>query len=108
MTDLASLIERVEAAEGPDEILSTAICDYFAGDKRARRHVTGSIDDALALVDRVLPGEAVSMSAAFARATVSVNGIYHPRNEVWAKSPPLAIVLALLKAVEAHPTQTPL
>ena len=102
MTELSSLIARVEAAEGPDEVLSTAICYYFAGHRRARRHVTSSIDDALALVDRVLPDEALVMSAAFKRANVSVNGIYHPRNDVWGKSLALAITLALLKAVEAR------
>ncbi len=100
MTELSSLIARVEAAEGPDEVLSAAICDYLAGHRRTRRHVTSSIDAALALVERVLPGEEVCMSAAFKRATVSVNGIY--QNDVWAKSPALAIVLALLKAVEGR------
>ena len=102
MTDLAALIKRVEAAEGPDEILSRAICDYFAGDRRARKHVTGSVHDALALLDQVLPDEEIAMSVAFRRATVSVNGVFHPQNEVWAKSAALAIVLAMLKAVAAR------
>jgi len=102
MTDLAALIKRVEAAEGPDEILSRAICDYFAGEERARKHVTGSVRDALELLDQVLPDEEIVMSMAFRRATVSVNGVFDPQNEVWGKSAALAVVLALLKAVQAR------
>lgn len=65
MTDLPALLSRVEGASGPDDALNVAIWAalwerYPVAEEIAIRKVlpnfTGSIDAALALVERKLPG----------------------------------------------------
>lgn len=60
MNDLPSLLERVELANAPDRVLAREIGEYFGA---AAGHFTGefdgcteSLDAAIALVERVLPG----------------------------------------------------
>lgn len=68
MGDLTELIERVKAAKGPDRELDYALCDQFLEykERRMARVKTGydyttSVDAALALVERVLPGWAYDL-----------------------------------------------
>lgn len=65
MTDLSELIERVEKATGPDRELDAAIAAHFdlpygprpvGGSEWLSAHFTASVDAALELVERELPG----------------------------------------------------
>ena len=78
---LSALLERVEACQGPDRALDAAICrltrytseqpdgtwlDTFEGGYRHTINppaLTASVDAALALIGRVLPGWLVSIDA---------------------------------------------
>lgn len=65
MSDLMELLERVKAATGPDRELEYAlVCHFFGADEGLLHEIhginlyrlTASIDAALALVERKLPG----------------------------------------------------
>jgi hypothetical protein len=105
---ITDLIERVEGATGPDRALDTAIERALFGDEpitegwQGTLEYTASLDLALALCERVLPGWRVSVA--------------HERNGEWsaflitedcdtakayAPSPALALILAMLRALQA-------
>jgi hypothetical protein len=139
MSDLESLLERVKAASGPDRMLDDALHWQFSdwnniGGWWREHKVTGarerfssgfspeaftaSIDAALALVERVLPGFVLRVQTA--DPTCSEHSPYRkceailaPRlhnDEGWqigikvayAPTPPLAILAALLTALIAQ------
>lgn len=115
MTDLSSLIARVEVASGGDFDLDTDIAKRFGchtipiGDGiREYPRVTSSIDAALTLVERLLPGWAAQcLFAGNANAVLlykpTVPFSSAPRGDsgpLDRPTPALAILLALLKALE--------
>lgn len=133
MTDLQSLLERVEKAEGAsselDEAVALALCDehrfaQLAGATdgvgcmmyRYGHHafhsalrVTASLDAALALVERVLPGWAVDITrfsrTGLGRARLWQN--YDGLREYCcdrAATPALALLAAMLKALISQAT----
>jgi len=126
---LEALLQRVEAAEGPDRDLDADIVLWrhpeLAEWPRSDRggwvspewglisppeHFTASVDAALALVERVLPDVERIDVIAFP------NLVHRGRAEVWldgdtrvvanAKTPALALIAALLRALIAS-TPTP-
>lgn len=124
MADLSSLIARVEAATGPDRELDARLdalarnrtgfrwgghyydCDQLVGAGGDDVFpYTSSVDYALALVERLLPGWAVSLTwqpslnppIAYCRIGMAVM-------PTKGRTLPLAILSALLKALEAQPT----
>ena len=70
MADLTALIERLEKADGPSRELDAAVCRYLVGSPADHWYglhgdfitdglapaITASIDAAVALAERVLPG----------------------------------------------------
>ena len=127
---LTSLLSRVRAASGPDRELDADICAHLYGGARVSfdyniqvredpkgmlvetdaelgspPHITTSIDAAVALVERVLPGAntvGVEKNPKGATAYVARNYVHsgHWMTEVDAATPPLAILAALLSALE--------
>jgi hypothetical protein len=111
MVDLAKLdelIARVEKATKPDREIDLALWDVFvrkwtglpyeAGSAEAGPY-TESMDAALGLVERMLPGWSVSIyryTDSLAQAAVGSQEAYG-RHE--AITPPIAILLALLRAL---------
>lgn len=128
---IEDLVERVRKATGPDYELDPdilAACGMLINPKAVHRdygrwpdeappfyripHVTGSIDAALALVERVLPGRDIDLElretmihGAVLRVT---DAIIYPLRESgggavrgYGNSPPLAIILALLTCLDA-------
>jgi hypothetical protein len=104
---LVPLLERVKAATGPDRALECDLVEAFISASEAGAHFnfdlaayryTASIDAALALVERVLPGWQVNVSAFgnVAEASLGGRGVYPP---IQAPTPPLAILVALLTAI---------
>ena len=113
MTTLSELIERLEKATGPDSHLDNDICEALMGwPEREWRSidymkafglpVTSSADAAIALADKVLPGEPVNMGWA-----------QTPDTRPWARvgiwsapdatgpTPALALVTAILSALRS-------
>jgi hypothetical protein len=102
---LASLLERVREAKGPDRELDYAISRFADGElaRHSSLHLpyTASIDASLALVERLLPG---SMKRVFdnpddgsTRAEIVSDLIYGKGDhDTW----PLAILVALLRALK--------
>lgn len=138
MTDLSELIERVEKATGPDRELDTCLWLKFTpGATRRVVHVkhahspaewdidetreasgqlitvpayTASLDAALALADRVLPGCWWMAAKGRLRASEPLYGarLFFGTDEAIGEaeheqSAALAIVLALLKALSQEP-----
>ena len=116
MVDLATLTalrERVIAAKGPDQKLDSAI--WLKTSHQCKDHgidgwtkYTASIDAALALVGRMLPGHGWSVGSDFARqgqpfATIGYDE-EDRRGSAFAHTPPLAILAALLSALIAMET----
>lgn len=123
-----TLIEKLEAADGPSRELDAEIHDalhsshmafnsgnqgwkVLAGDPRSPTReyfelpaYTSSLDAAVALVERVLPEVEFDINGyrKFYSAVVYTGG--GPQNEVGAqgKHPALALCIALLKALEAR------
>lgn len=128
---LSDLIERVEKLAGPDREADALVCaasgyevrqhggrDYYepiAGVSwQEVPHYTGSIDDAVALTERLLPGWHGDIDVC-ATAPMS-DGVYGARlfnqNGDWANyagegpTPAIALVLATLRAyAAAHPAE---
>lgn len=114
MSDIAALIERVERATGEEDLeLSVAIlhaldiASYITDDGDPLT----SIDAALALVERVLPGWTAWEIRSRARKTLFVAEISrltgplseHSNEELvsgHASTPSLAVLVALLRAVQ--------
>lgn len=76
-SDLQGLLERVEAASGADRKLDAAVYEALTGVTQQWGHndaprVTGSIDAALALVERRLPGWGVQVGHPLRRAAGGV------------------------------------
>lgn len=111
MSDLMELLERVKAATGPDRELDYAISRFADGElvRHSSLHLpyTASIDDALALVERKLPGQHVTMGQNLHHhywlcTFNSFNGEGEPTaiaQEMHKSSLPLAILAALLSAL---------
>ncbi|KQT08490.1 hypothetical protein ASG40_11455 [Methylobacterium sp. Leaf399] len=112
--ELRALLARVEGATGPDRRLDYEVFVAFAvqghanpWDPEQGHFYTVSIDDALALIERVLPSASVEMeidpSWSARRACVVVDDGAAARG--WSgprTSAPLAILAALLKALLAQ------
>lgn len=119
MTDLSELIERVKAATGPDRQIDRAIAKHFKigwdysadwptvivdGEKTSEPTAypyTFSIDAAIALAERVLPGWHWNIGH-------DANGELHAtvwhgvtESDEYAPTAPLAIVLATLLALQS-------
>lgn len=111
MTDLSKLRERVLAATGPSRKLFTEICEALLGEYFASENpklwafieAKAWTDAALALVERLLPGWTVGPLVWQPRlipptASACLGGGLR----VEAKTLPLAIIAALLGALEAE------
>ena len=131
MSDLSSLIARLEAAEGPDRELDChlwvaaqggdARMNYVESESkcfvwergldgmwirgvvnfRAVPSYTSSIDAAVSLAERVLPGNQVNVTkftSTVARASIGNGWIAASTH----KTPALALVLATVKALEGR------
>lgn len=118
--DLSSLIERLEKAEGPNRVLDATICwalghEPWAGEKeetlpffmegskidKLTPAYTASIDAAVSLAERVLPGHQVNVTkftSTIARASIG-NGWLAASNH---KTPALALVLSTLRALQSR------
>lgn len=118
---LEGLIEMVEKATGPDRQLDLDLAralvpdvivlrrndDDTANEPHTYWEYTGSTDAALALVEKVLPGWVTSHHQAapgrwhfyVKRHVADREGIPGPHEFVGIGSPPLAICLALLRAL---------
>ncbi len=122
MSDLKELLERVKAATGPSDELDDAIADTLglwevtmeAEDMHSQPHevrrrdfYSDSIDAALALVEKMLPGWGWSV-ADYGHAGASCSCFLHPAPEQSSclhdsgRTPPLAILAALLTAIVAQ------
>lgn len=109
--NLEDLIRRVEAAEGPDRELDKSIAralDQWEAEPvtgiafLCGRPFTASLDAALALCERVLPGAGLSLNiGAFKEATIWPA---KPGRAATAqgRTPALALCLSLLRAVQAQ------
>lgn len=125
LSPLQSLIERLEGASGPDREIDAAIAIWrypaLAAWPRSDRggwlspewglitpppDYTDSVDAALALTERVLPGCRVMIERGFndeGWAMVQASPIA-PRGMTEGSTPAIAACLALLKAVQAQET----
>ena len=142
MTDLTDLIARVEKLEGPDREVDDLIAVRVARMKPTTTYghevlgnlreapnrsplYTASLDAALALVERVLPGWGgmVDFGALMCGAAVHSADLWSPVREVGetedgfpvdirdeargeAKTPALALILTLLRALQASEKQS--
>lgn len=113
---MSDLIKRVESARGPDAELDTAIvvalgleneCPFWLHSRyrTTPMRITGSLDDAVSLCERVLPGHFWGINSnkgIIGESIAWVAEIYtsEPAIEAKAHSPALALVLAILRA---HP-----
>ena len=118
---LTDLFARVEAATGPDRELDGALWRKLIFDPQLARpgndwtltpnlgrkkpRYTASIDAALALAERVLPGWAWMLRGSFAK-------LWEPHGkppgndfDAMGRSPALAIIAAILKALIAAETK---
>lgn len=130
MADLQSLIERVEKAKGPYRELDLDLLDALCDAKRHRSYwdwhasrpkgtaerptrefwinpsrylaLTGSIDAALALVNEVMPGADYELHTARHRIGMRAAVWYPTVHAGDAPTLPLAILLALLRAMQAR------
>lgn len=114
---LADLLRRVEEARGPDRDLDAEIEVIFDDPQRGRKlypdkfgdvrvdedgpwfasdEYTKSIDAAIALAERVLPGCSIRMGTDEGPCWACVNGLEEQYGE--APTLPLAIISAILKA----------
>lgn len=127
--DLTALLARVEAADGPDRELDFQIhaavfgrainfqdaAGYLFGEGRDEKfatcgQLTASLDAALALCGRVLPGwtRMVDENFGIGEATVWTGYVFTPKDalcaqyEGYSKTPSLALLAAMLKALMAQ------
>jgi hypothetical protein len=112
---LTDLIERVEGATGPIYLESAEAyrfarlmdSDQALGDAQTlRKALAGSMDAALALCERVLPGCVWTVMTDYelpGRARLYEAGQFAPRVQQQADgaTPALALILAMLKALQA-------
>jgi len=118
-SDLKELLARVEKATGADDLLDADISFALGWSSRNRDHYewteadgtfvqsfmpkpfTASLDASLALVERVLPGKAgvVSFGGMWSRADfINAEGVYL---HATCRTPALALLAAVLKALIA-------
>lgn len=109
-TELQSFLARVEAATGPDHILNGDLLRAFGWSTRGRDVLNpegnvallvpdpiSSLDDALTLAERVLPGRTWSILNSAMRA---VSDAHHRLvGDVSAQEITLAVLVALLKVL---------
>lgn len=109
MTDLSTLLERVRAASGPSRELDMELC-VSINKSLPLLNFTGSIDAAVALCERVLPGWAWSIDAAYGKPPEAMAHVcpYEPDSEGnkrvsfgYAATPALALVAAILSTLIA-------
>jgi hypothetical protein len=106
---LTDLIERVEGATGPDRHIDRAIWYALvqdnppAGEKDPTHAAlyTTSLDAALALCERVLPKYEVELFQRFRGDGWGVNWRAKHLDTAYAPTPALALILAMLKAIQA-------
>ena len=114
MTDLHSLLARVEKAEGADREIDFAIAEALDGVNRvssaARLRYTASLDAAVALVEKVFPRCGYGASLRWPEISrgpdeVAHGWIHHgdDTHEGDAHTPALALIAALLRALDASP-----
>lgn len=122
MTDLTSLIERLEKAEGPSRELDRAIWEAFGSPSRSDgvpefagflgiAMFSSSIDAAVSLAERVLPGwffEHIGNDAmgeddymSWLGWTVELSPGMSAGAQGQAKTLPIAIVIATLRALQS-------
>lgn len=115
-TVLSDLLARLEGATGPDRTLDSQVwCAAHGYEWRQDRAVsdpavTASLDQALALVEAVLPGEFIELSGPRKYlnipapvpnhwcASVGLTGSAHG----WGAAPALALLAAMLRALIAQ------
>lgn len=119
MTDLNALWADVKAATGPDRSLDLALARALVPDVVVLRqrdddsgfdaythwHYTEKIDDALALVERVLPGYGNVLHnhpGAMKRCVILGSIFRGPCGEAHHRTLPLAIVAAMLRILVDH------
>lgn len=111
MRDLSSLIERVEKLEGAspdmDRLIWRATCwEKHYGEVPINTPFTGSLDAAVALAERLLPGWARGFDAgpktniAFVDPHDYADRLFAARYTAEAPTPAIALVLAILKALQ--------
>jgi hypothetical protein len=124
---VAELLARVEAAMGPDRELDRDLAEWAYPDllTRERRSVggeafswmhprygltrcepyTASLDAALALVERCLPGRSWDLSFTLGDQPYYMANLLWPAREfrAVARTPALALLAALLRALSIHP-----
>lgn len=114
-SNLDDLIRRVEAATGPDRELDFDVCaalGLYEAEPTYGPHLrriwhgprlTASIDAALALVEKVLPGCTDTSDASYPEAGIEWT-LFPDGGDDWitgtAKTRPLAIIAALLRALK--------
>lgn len=114
---MRDLIERLEKADGPDRELDAKLARHLAGDPvdhwfrlfgdwftdRTIPSYTSSIDAAVALVERVLPGAEWEVTNTGRRPGATVISYERRvREGAYASTPAIAICIALLRAKEAR------
>lgn len=106
MPDLSSLLTRLEGAEGPDREVDFDLCAALQekGALGIIAHVpklTASLDAALALAERVLPGHRTVVEQAHDKTGWAMiqTGPETPRNMTDGPTPALALLTALLRAL---------
>lgn len=129
MADLTALIERLEKADGPDRELDGSIHNRLFGTEyvRSPRSVTGfltssenngcptvpaytaSIDAAVALAERVLPGSLYRIEKLgdgsglpTSKRGWATAGLPGEQEQAYAATPALAICIATLRALSAQ------
>jgi len=108
--DLTALIERAEKATGPDRELDLAICSALGCDMTGYEDAIGlgsetytsSLDAALALVEEKLPDCDWECTTARHRKGFMATVWYADVFRADATTPALAIVLALLRALQSQ------
>jgi hypothetical protein len=120
MGDLAGLIERVEKLDGPDREIDLELARALVPDVICLRYnwetsnnepfvhwrYTASIDAAIALVERCLPGWARGFDAgpksciAFVDPHDYADRMFGARHVATASTPAIALLLALLRAMQ--------
>lgn len=110
MTDIGELLERVKAARGADMLLSNDMWRALRGQEpgsilyHETPDVTASIDAAIALVERVLPGWRWNIGH---DANDELHAtIWHgvTEQDEYGATAPLAILAALLLSLTKEPT----
>jgi hypothetical protein len=106
MSDLASLLEKVRSAQGPDRALDWHVADATGHESFVPAY-TASIDAALALVERKLPGWRVAMytdGEGKGPCCLALRGDEPVKANCQAPTLPLAILAAMLTALITQET----